>query len=101
MKELTIEVKDEIRDLVYDYFAEECEVERDSISDASNVIDELDGDSLMFVELVEILKKKYQLDVQIQNVGKYLLKNPAETVGAVIDIFNTVYEKENAIVDGE
>ena len=34
MKELTIEVKDEIRDLVYDYFAEECEVERDSISDA-------------------------------------------------------------------
>ena len=101
MKELNIEVKDEIRDLVYDYFAEECEVERDSISDASNVIDELDGDSLMFVELVEILKKKYQLDVQIQNVGKYLLKNPAETVGAVIDICNAVYEKENAIVDGE
>ena len=99
MKELTSGIKSEIRELVYDYLADECEVDKDDINDGMSVISDLDGDSLMFVELVETLKKRYGLSIQMQSIGKYLLKDAAETVGEVINTCYLVYEKENAIVD--
>lgn len=100
MREITNEVKEEIRKMVYEFLADECEVDESQITDDTMIIDELDGDSLMFVEMIEIIKKKYDLAIQMQNVGKYLLKNPAEKVSEVIETCYLVYEKENDIVQG-
>ena len=99
MRELTAEVKEAMKKEVYDFFAEESNRPAEEITDSLSVMEDLDGDSLMFVELVELLRKQYDLSIQIQNIGKYLLKNPAQTVGEVIDICCLVYEKEDAIAN--
>lgn len=99
MKNLTSEVKGEIRSLIYEFFSEECEVELEELNDETTISDDLDGDSLLFVELVELMKKKYDLNIQLQTIGKYLLKSPAETMGQVVDTSYLIYQHENEIVN--
>ena len=99
MPQLTQEIKNELKELVYDFIAEECEVDKASLNDETNVIDDLDGDSLLLIELVETLKKKYHINIQLQAVGKYLLKKPAETIGQVVNTAHLLYEHENDIVN--
>lgn len=99
MREISKEIKEEIRKLVYEFFAEECDVEVEEITEETSILDDLDGDSLMFLELVELLKKKYDLSIQLQTIGKYLLKNPAETIREVIETSYLIYEKEDELVD--
>lgn len=101
MRELNEEIKKEIKNDVYEFLADECDMDLEVIKDDMSIMDDLDGDSLMFVEIVETLKKKYNLDIQLQVVGKYLLKHPAETVGEVVDTIYLVYQYENGIVDLE
>lgn len=101
MRELNEVIKKELREEVYAFLAEESDMEVSEINDDMSVMDDLDGDSLMFVELVESLKKKYDLNIQLQVVGKYLLKKPAETVGEVIETLYLVYQYENSIVELE
>ncbi|MDR0925971.1 MAG: phosphopantetheine-binding protein [Hungatella sp.] len=99
MRQLNKETKKEIKDMVYDFLADECEVSVTELKEDLSVIDDLDGDSLMFVEMIEQLKKKYGLNIQMQNIGKYLLKNPANTIREVVETAWLVYEKENDIVE--
>lgn len=101
MRNLTEEIKEEIRQEVYEFLADESDMDVEEINDDMSVMDDLDGDSLMFVEIVESLKKKYDLDIQLQVVGKYLLKKPAETVGEIIETIYLVYQYENGIVELE
>lgn len=96
MKQLTEEIKSEIKELVYEFLSDECEV--DDLNNDMKITEDLDGDSLLLVEFIEILKKKYDLNIQLQAVGKYLLKNPAETVGQIIEIAYLIYERENDII---
>ncbi|GAB6087315.1 acyl carrier protein [Alkaliphilus crotonatoxidans] len=99
MKNLTPEIQEELKELIYSFFSEECEVELEELGDETSIIDDLDGDSLLFVELVELMKKKYNLNIQLQAIGKYLLRNPAETIGQVIETAYLIYEHENEIVN--
>lgn len=99
MRQLTTETREDIRKVVYEFFSEECEVELDDIHDKTHITDDLDGDSLLFVELVEVLKKKYDLSIQLQTIGKYLLKKPAETIGEVTATSCLIFEHENDIVN--
>lgn len=99
MRELTNEIKVEIKKTIYSYLAEECEVDESEIQDDKNVVDDLDGDSLMFVGVVESLREKYDLSIEMQSIAQYLLRNPAKTVKDVIDVCYLVYERENDIID--
>lgn len=101
MPNLTTELKEEIKTMIYEFFAEECETEVEDLTEETNITDDLDGDSLLFVELIELLKKKYNLNIQLQTIGKYLLKNPAETIGKVIETAYLIFEHENEIVNLE
>lgn len=101
MRDLTPETKAELQSLIYQFFAEECEVEIDQLRDQTNISADLDGDSLLFVEFVELMKKKYGLEVQLQSIGKYLLKNPAETLGQFVEVAYRIYQYENEIVNFE
>ncbi len=47
--------------MVYDFLADECEVSVTELKEDLSVIDDLDGDSLMFVEMIEQLKKEIRL----------------------------------------
>lgn len=94
---ITEKTKDEVRDTIYNFFAEECEIDKNDISDETNVIKDLEGDSLMFLELLEIFKKKYNLDIELKTIGKYVVKHPAETVGQIIDTTMLIIKHENKI----
>jgi acyl carrier protein len=91
--------RDDVRRIVYEFFSEECEVPIEDVRDTTNVIKDLEGDSLMFLELLEIFKKKYKLGIELKTVGKYVVKHPAETIGAIINMTMLIIEHENNIAD--
>ncbi len=99
MAQITDKTRDEVKEVVLDFFAEECEIEIDEISEDSNIISDLDGDSLMFLELIEILKKKYNLNIELKTIGKYSVKNPIQTIGELIDMQMLIVEHENNILN--
>jgi len=99
MVEITEQVKQEVREIVFDFFAEECEVDKNELNDQTNIIRDIDGDSLMFLELIEIFKEKYNLDIELKTIGKYSVKHPVETIGELIRMQLLIIEKGNAILN--
>jgi acyl carrier protein len=96
---ITDNTRSEVTEIVYDFFADECEVDKSRITDQTNIIRDLDGDSLMFLELIEIFKKKYSLDIELKTIGKYAVKHPVETIGQLIDMQMLIIEHENRILE--
>jgi acyl carrier protein len=76
----------EIRTLVLNFFAEECDIDAAKLTNETNIIEELEGDSLMLLSLLEIVRKKYALKIELKTLGKHLMKKPAGTIGQVIDL---------------
>jgi len=101
MARITENTKKEVRETVYSFFAEECEVDTSQINDQTNIIKDLDGDSLMFLELIEIFKKKYNLDIELKVIGKYAVKHPVATIGQLIDMQLLIIEHENRLLELE
>jgi acyl carrier protein len=99
MAKITENIRKEVKEIVYNFFADECEVEVHSIQPGTKIIKELGGDSLMFLELIEIFKKKYHLDIELKTIGKYAVKHPVETIGQLIDMQMLIIEHENKILE--
>ncbi len=99
MAKITENTRNEVKETVYSFFIEECEVDASALNDETNIIRDIDGDSLMFLELIEIFKKKYQLHIELKTIGKYVVKHPAETIGALIDMTMLIIEHEDRIVN--
>jgi len=99
MAQINDVIKKEVKETVYNFFAEECEVDIASLNDNTNIIKDIDGDSLMFLELIEIFKKKYNLDIELKTIGKYALKHPVETIGQLIDMQIRIIELENKLLE--
>ena len=99
MREITNEIKQEVEEMIFDYYAEECEVERNEITMDTNPQEDLGSDSLMFVELIEMTAEKYDLDIKLQSIGKYMLKASLDTMKDVIDMFCKIYQYGNDIVN--
>ena len=86
MTVITDEIRQEIRDQVVEYFAEECGKATEEITDETDIIEDLEGDSLMLLSLLEVFRKKYGLTIELKTLGKHLMKKPADTVGQVIEL---------------
>jgi acyl carrier protein len=95
MQELDTKVVADIRSTVYSFFSEECDVPASELSDETNIITDLEGDSLMLLSLLEIFRKKYSLTIELRSLGKHLMKKPANTIGQVIDL------TKNIVVHGD
>ena len=101
MSKITENTRNEVKDVICNFFAEECEIDLSKINEDTNVIRDLEGDSLMFLELLELFKKKYDLDIELKTIGKYVVKHPAETIGQLIDTTMLIIEHENKISELE
>jgi len=99
MAVITEKIKEEVREIVVNFFAEECEVDPSAINDNTHIFDDLDGDSLMFLELIEIFKKKYSLNIELKTIGKYSVKHPVRTIGELIKMQLLIIEHENNILN--
>lgn len=92
-------IRNEVKQTVLEFFSEECEIDLDKLSEQTNIITDIDGDSLMFLELIEGFKKKYHLDIQLPTIGKYIVKHPVETIGQLIDTTMLIIRHGNKITD--
>lgn len=91
----------EIRQIVYNYFADECDTDTAKLSDTTNIIEELEGDSLMLLSLLEIFRKKYGLTIELKTLGKHLMRKPANTIGQVIQLTTQIVQHGDNIVNVE
>ena len=96
---VTERTRTEVKEVVYNFFAEECETDISKLSDETNIINDLDGDSLMFLELIEIFKKRYSLDIELKVIGKYAVKHPVATIGELIGMQLLIIEHENRLLE--
>ncbi|MBP7552762.1 MAG: acyl carrier protein [Spirochaetes bacterium] len=101
MTEITQIISEEIRKVTLEFFSEECEIDINDINDDTNIIKDMEGDSLMFLELLEMFKKKYNLNLELKTIGKYIVKHPVETVGQIIEMTKLIIKYENKIADIE
>ena len=99
MAKLNDKMKEEVREIILDFFAEECEIDINQITDDSNIISDLGGDSLMFLALIEIFTKKYDQEIDLKTIGKYSIKHPVETIGELINMQLRIIEHGNNIVN--
>ncbi|MBR6394634.1 MAG: acyl carrier protein [Ruminococcus sp.] len=99
MREITPEIQNEIKEMIFDYYAEECEIDKSEITMETNPQEDLGSDSLMFVELIEMTSDKYGLDIKLQSIGKYMLKASIDTMKDVVEMFYKVYQYGNDIVN--
>jgi len=99
MATITEQIRSEVKEIVYSFFAEECEVDIMQINDNTSIINDLDGDSLMFLELIEIFKKKYNLNIELKIIGKYAVKHPVSTIGQLIEMQLLIIEYENRLLE--
>ena len=99
MSNITDSTRGEVKDIVFNFFAEECEVDISRINENTNIITDLEGDSLMFLELIEIFKKKYNLNIELKTIAKFIVKHPVETIGQLIDTQMLMIVHENKIVE--
>jgi len=98
MTKLNDTIKTEVREVVYEFFAEECEIDVNEITDDSKIIADLGGDSLMFLALIEIFTKKYEQEIDLKTIGKYSIKHPVETIGELIEMQLQIIEHGNNII---
>lgn len=99
MNQITENTRAEVKEIVLNFFSEECDVDIDKINEDTNIISDLEGDSLMFLELIEIFKKKYNLNIELKTIAKYIVKHPVETIGQLIDTQLLMIRHENNIVN--
>jgi len=99
MAKVTQEMRDEVREIAYTFFAEECEVPRDSLNDDTDVIADIEGDSLMVLELIETFKKKYGLNIDLKSIGQYMIKHQASTIGKMIELLLLIIEHEDKVAE--
>jgi acyl carrier protein len=97
-KMLTAEEKQAILTEIREFLADELGVELDKVTPSAKIIDDLGGDSMIYLELVEKFKKKYQIQVEVRIIGKYLLAHPVHSVGEVSQAVFDIIEKGDDLV---
>jgi acyl carrier protein len=82
----TEELENKLRMKLYEFFADQCGVEVNVITDDTDIIEDIGGDSLIFLQILEKWKKEYDINIEFRAIGKYLIKNPANTVGKALEL---------------
>ena len=101
MREIDQQTEREIRELVYDYFASECDIDRSRLTDETDIIEELEGDSLMLLSLLESVRRRYGLSVELKTLGRHLMNKPANTIGQIVELTLTIVRHGDDIVSLE
>lgn len=80
------QIEEKVRSDVYKFFAEQCEIDEGTLNDDTQIIEDIGGDSLMYLQLMESWKSEYQIDLEFRAIGRYMIKNPVDTLGSAIKL---------------
>ncbi len=92
-KKLSDSERAEMASKIKEFLADECDVELDDITDDTDIVEDLKADSLVFLELIQEIKDDYDLDVELRQIGKYIVKHPVKTVGESIELLYNFVER--------
>jgi len=99
-KKLTEQKKKQIYEEIREILSDELATSLDEIGPKTKIIEDLGGDSLLYFELIEGFKQKYEFDIELRTIGQYLLENPVYTVEEVARAVYDVMEKGEGLVVG-
>lgn len=88
-----------IRDMVFRYFSEECDIPREQLSDETHVIEDLEGDSLMILALLERVRRENGLTVELKTLGRHLMRKPANNLGQILALTLAIVRHGDDIVN--
>ncbi len=95
---LTDEQKAELANTIREFLAEECDLEVEDVKDETDIMEDLKADSLVFLELIQEIQQDYQLDIELRQIGKYIVKHPVRTVGEAIQTMYDLIERGDEIM---
>jgi len=98
---LTDEEKGTIYEEVREILADELGRPLDKIRPEARIIEDLGGDSLIYLELIEEFKKKYQFEIEVRIIGRYLLAHPVNTVEELTRAIYDLMEKGEDFIRGD
>ena len=101
MPDIDPKTAQEVRDMVFDFFAGECDVDRGRLTDATNIIEELEGDSLMFLSLLEKVRKRFGIGIELKTLARHLMKKPSNTLGQVVQLTQAIVRHGDDILNVE
>ncbi|MFX0201257.1 MAG: acyl carrier protein [Candidatus Hodarchaeota archaeon] len=96
--QLTDEDKERIFEEIRQYLADELEIKVEEITENTNIIDDLGGDSILFLEMIEEFKEKYGINIEVRTIGQYMLDNPVYTVGETVNAVFDIIEKGDELI---
>jgi acyl carrier protein len=85
--------RQDIYDHIRRFLSKELDVPLEDIGPDTTIIDDLKGDSMIYLELFENFKQTHRINVEIAVVGRYLQRNPVRTVREVTDIVCRILEQ--------
>jgi acyl carrier protein len=95
-KVLTAAEKADVLKEIREFLAEELDVPIEKVTPEAKIIDDLGGDSMIFLELVDRFKKRFQIQVEVRIIGKYFQQHPVYTVGEVAQsVYDNVEKGED------
>ena len=100
-RQLTDQDKRDIYDSIRQFLSDELDAPVDSIGPETRIIDDLKGDSMIYLELVEDFKKKYNVKVEIALIGRYLQRHPVFTVGQTAQAVYDIVERGDRLLSDE
>lgn len=98
-RKLTDEEKKDLFEEVRQFLADEFEIDVSEITEDTHIIDDLGGDSILFLEMIEEFKGKYEIDLEVRIIGQYMLKNPVYTVGETLNAVFDIIEKGEDLIE--
>lgn len=96
---LTEEDKGRLYEEIRQFLADELEVDIEEITANTNIIDDLGGDSILFLEMIEEAKEKYDINIEVRTIGQYMLKNPVYTVGETVKALIDIIERGEELIE--
>jgi acyl carrier protein len=96
---LTDDEKTQVYEHIRQFLSDELGVPLDKIGPETRIIDDLGGDSIIYLELIEEFKKKYDISVEIRVIGRYFQKHPIRTVGETARAVYDIVEKGEGLVE--
>lgn len=98
-RKLTDAEKSQVYEDIRAFLSDELDVPLEDIKPDSKILDDLKGDSMIYLELVEEFKKKFNVNVEIRVIGLYFQRHPVYTVGEVAKAVCDIVEYGDDLVN--
>lgn len=98
MRTLTEAEKTEIYEDMRQFLSDELDIPLEDIKPDSKILEDLKGDSMIYLELVEEFKKRFDVNVEIRVIGLYFQRHPVYTVKEVARAICDIVERGDELV---